>query len=435
MLNQDLLISYALAMCLSTRFEKTCAMNDCEEAISNLNRMVATFSPGNKLGEIERIVIKRISELLVSRVTLSPTPENLENAIHRIRTFIPYSLDDEGRTVLTLLLDGLMHKRFQFFGVTRNSGGIPSNPLMKVHIMSYRLREEESMNRSQIQEKLDRLMEYTTVIMNGETRDVEAAVEASRNLIPSQQSSDQWSYWSDATSTFASILFHAYGRTERLDYLNEAIVTYQDLHKISAAPKPSHFAVGCGLHHSLWARLKLLHRQQDFEELMQLSSELANDGSGEVFTRFQISCFWAANARAHLLPSASIAYETAMLLLQETLVFSPTLQTQHHRLADAFRTVRFPSDYASYQIEGGRVKEAIETMERARALIWSEMRGLRTSTDQLRAVDSKIADEFLDINRRLELVAMSVAQSDEICHSETGTGRCEDSIGQLVLTQ
>ena len=37
-LNPDLLISYALAVCLSVRFEMTHAMNDCKEAISNFDR-------------------------------------------------------------------------------------------------------------------------------------------------------------------------------------------------------------------------------------------------------------------------------------------------------------------------------------------------------------------------------------------------------------
>jgi hypothetical protein len=98
-----------------------------------------------------------------------------------------------------------------------------------------------------------------------------------------------------------------------------------------------------------------------------------------------------------------------------------------------------PSDYASYQIETGQFKQAIETLERGRALLWSEMRGLRTSTDQLRAADPALADKLVDINRRLESVTMSVAQSEseEIGDSETGTGRREgmDSIGHLVTTQ
>ena len=380
-----------------------------------------------------------ISSLLVSRVNLSPTPENLEDAIHRIRTFIQYSLDDEGRRVLTLLLDAFTHKRFEYFGVTGNSGGVPPNPYMKADTRYYRLRKGESVKGSQIQEKLDRLRDYAIAIRDGETTDVEAAVEASRELIPLQQSSDQWSFWSDLTSLFGILLLAYDRRTERLDYLNEAITTCQDLHKISAVSRLTHFNVGQKLHDSLRARLMLLGLPQDLKELMQLSSELANDGSGEVFTRFEISYFWAANARANLLPSASIAYETAMLLLQETLVFCPTLQTQHHRLAYALRKGRFPSDYASYRIENGQVERAIETLERGRALIWSEMRGLRSSTDQLRSADTALAEKFADINRRLESVTMSVAQSDDKGDDddlgEIGTGLRKDSISHLVLTQ
>jgi hypothetical protein len=125
-----------------------------------------------------------------------------------------------------------------------------------------------------------------------------------------------------------------------------------------------------------------------------------------------------------------------MSQLQETLVFCPTLQTQHLRLAQVFRGNRLPLEYASYQIQNGGVGQAVETLERGRALIWSEMRGLRTSTDQLRAADPALADKFADINRRLESVTMSVALSDDdgtgATGSEPGT---EHPIGHLVLTQ
>ncbi|KAN0141047.1 CHAT domain containing protein [Lactarius tabidus] len=162
---------------------------------------------------------------------------------------------------------------------------------------------------------------------------------------------------------------------------------------------------------------------------MQLCPELANHGSWDVPTRFEISWFWASLARVNMHPSVPRAYETAMSLLQETLVFCPTLQTQHRW--------RLPSDYASYQIGNGQVEQAIETLERGRSLIWSEMRGLRTSTNQLRAADTALADKFADINQRLESVMMSVAPSDDnqIGRSETGTGRREHSIGHLVISQ
>jgi hypothetical protein len=94
-----------------------------------------------------------------------------------------------------------------------------------------------------------------------------------------------------------------------------------------------------------------------------------------------------------------------------------------------------PSDYASYQIETGQFKQAIETLERGRALLWSEMRGLRTSTNQLRAANPTLADKLADINRRLESMTMSVAQNESEKIAVTGHGEGMDSIGRLVTTQ
>ena len=440
MLNPDLAISYALAMYLAVRFETTRDMNDCEEALTNFDKVVATCYPGNNLTAVESKAMTTISTLLVSRMNLSPTPENLEDGIRRLRAMVPYSLDDEDRTLVTDFLDAFTHMRFQYFGVTGNSGEAPPDPYLEIISTAYILRGSESEIWSGTQEKMNRLRDFTYAIINGKTTDVEAAVEGSRKLIRLQQSSDQWSPSSDLVYVFASVLLHAFGRTKRLDYLNEAITTYQDLRKIPAASKLTQFGMGWKLYGSFIERLKLLRRPQDLEESMRLGSELANDVSGEVFTRFAISCLWSTVARVHLHPSASIAYETAMSLLQESLCFCPTLQTQHHRLAEVLRRMgSFPSNYASYWIENGQAKQAIETLERGRALIWSEMRGLRTSTDQLRAADPALADKFSIINKTLELVTMSVAQSDddEIGRSETGTGLRvrERSIGHLVLKQ
>ena len=239
---------------------------------------------------------------------------------------------------------------------------------------------------------------------------------------------------------FALLLFQAYQCTKRSNYLDEAITAFRDLRNMSATTVArDNFNNGFMLLRSLLKRLDLFSLWQDFEELMRLFPELANDGPGEVFRRVNISFFWACLARTNMHPSVSIAYETAMSLLQETLVFCPTLQIQHLRLTQSFTEGgRLPLDYASYQIENGQVKAAIETLEQGRALLWSEMRGLHTSTDQLRAASPALADRFVDINQGLESVAMSVARGDDddLGHSgETGTGSRENSISHLVLTQ
>jgi CHAT domain-containing protein/tetratricopeptide (TPR) repeat protein len=443
-LNPDLVVSFALARCLAACFKTTLAMDDYEEAIAIADKIVATHSPGNNPTMIQTDAMMLVSHLLVSRLNTFSRPEYLEDAVHRIHSFVP-CLPDEERTLLAGILHSLTRRRFQYFGVAGNSGGASPIPYFHlrtgVHfgggpIVGIRVG-------SQMEEELRHLCEVAAAIMNGEITDVEAVVERSRKLLPLQQSKDQWSSETEFARAFAEILSNAYQSTKRLDYLNEAITTLHDLHKrISAPNKAMHFNVGHGLLHSLIVRLRLLARREDLEDLMQLCLELANDTSGEVFTRFRISCIWAIAARANRHPSASIAYGTAMSLLQETVVFSPTLQTQHHHIARAvIEERRLPLDYASYQIQNSQFEQAVETLERGRALIWSEMRGLRTSTDQLRAASPALADKFADVNQRLESVTMSVAQSDDDERGGSGTGtgtgteRREDSIGYLVLTQ
>ena len=431
-LNPDSIISLALVNCLCARFETTFTMNDYDEAIGIADKIVATCSPGNTPTESERTAMLLISMLLVSRLHSSSRPDYIEDAVHRIRAFVP-CLPDEDRTPLAAVLDSLTRQHFDYFGITGNSDGRPTPYASPYFRARYRVSHSSEVS-SQKHETLRHLMEVNTAMINGEITDIEAAVESSRTLLPSQQS-NLWS--SGVPHLFAGLLFAAYQCTKRSNYLDEAITMFRNLRNMSAEKRTwVHFNSGWILAQALEARLDLFGDLKDLEERMQLFPELANDDSGEVFIRVKISLSWAITARITMHPSASIAYETAMSLLQETLVFCPTLQTQHHRLAQAFGGHGggdgLPSDYASYQVQNGQVKQAVETLERGRALIWSEMRGLRTSTDQLRAANPTLADKFVDINQRLEAVAMSVAQSDDDEFGRRDTGR---SIGHLVLTQ
>jgi len=72
-----------------------------------------------------------------------------------------------------------------------------------------------------------------------------------------------------------------------------------------------------------------------------------------------------------------------------------------------------PLECASYYIEMGSLERAVESLERGRALLWSEMRGLRTPIDQLRASGhSTLAEQFVALSEALENVTTS-AQAPE----------------------
>jgi hypothetical protein len=104
--------------------------------------------------------------------------------------------------------------------------------------------------------------------------------------------------------------------------------------------------------------------------------------------------------------SALTAYRKALSLLQRAIDLGPTVQIHHKYISSRnigdFRGL--PTDAASYAIESGAYKEAIEMLEQGRALLWSSMCSLRTPLDHLRRVDKSLADEFTDISQELEAI-------------------------------
>ena len=433
------LVSFALASCLAARFQTAHVINDYEEAMTIADTIVAAMSPGDTLTRMIRDnAIGIILELLASRWNAYAKPEYLEDSIHHLRALLCVpSLPNHHRTVIDVVLGN--HERQLLKYLT--GPGIhfkDSTDVLVVPVGEASRQWDGSDDDSgcQTPEKFELLHKILTTLRNDEITDVEVAVEHARTLLPPPHSILRFSCL--PAIDFAQILKEAYIRTKNTDYLNEAIIAYRGLRKVPVQ-KEIHFVAGCGLFRSLLQE-EGSPRMRDYEEAMQLAPMIANDGSGEIFLRFNIAFEWANAARCYGHPSTSTAYETAMSLMEEILVFSPTLQSQHLHLVEVFRESEgLPSDYASYQIMKNRHKQAVETLEQGRALLWSEMRGLRTSADQLHAADPAIADQFAAINRKLELVTMSVAQSEgeEIGGSEIGTRRREemDSIGHLVVTQ
>ncbi|KAH8995806.1 CHAT domain-containing protein [Lactarius hatsudake] len=154
---------------------------------------------------------------------------------------------------------------------------------------------------------------------------------------------------------------------------------------------------------------------QDVDEGVKLLLQCVNDEHASLPDRFQLACVWASFARGFRHPSTLTAYENAISSMQRALLFAPTLQLQHVTLATMpdFSN-RMPLDYASYQVNRGQLEEAIETLERGRALLWSEMRHLRTSIDQLLEANPDLGNKFTAVNRDLEDLTTSISPSHKL---------------------
>ena len=213
-------------------------------------------------------------------------------------------------------------------------------------------------------------------------------------------------------SSFASFLYSAFSLTKRVEYLDDAIAQLRQVLQLDASgARQIRFVATQRLIGCLEMRWQLDGRQYespDLDEVMDLFTSGVKDTYAMVHNRLDLAFHWAKIARISGHHSLSTAYENVMSLMQSSLVFAPTLSVQHNRLVekhDLYRTT--PLNFASHHIGADQLERAIEVLEHGRALIWSEMRGLRTSTDRIRAVDPVLADRFTAINQELEIVTTS----------------------------
>jgi len=174
--------------------------------------------------------------------------------------------------------------------------------------------------------------------------------------------------------------------------------------------------------------------EKDFDEVMELTSIASKDTYTNVPDRLEFSHGWAEAARHHGHHTTSAAYETALSLMEETLLFAPTLETQHlHLVSRRHVYEELPKNMASYEVSRGRLTHAIQALERGRALIWSEMRVFRTSIHQL-AFSLPLAEDFSAVNRELETLTTSVSPDIVINDdSEHEDGEGMDNFGRLVV--
>ncbi|KAH9013454.1 CHAT domain-containing protein [Lactarius pseudohatsudake] len=413
---------YSLAKSLACRYAMTFVDNDYEEATSVMNEYIASSSAGDN---------ERVTEIQASLAMLRSmghgTPEYLEEGIRRIYTIPSLSSEKEHFAEITAA------RRIRFFGSIEgpetSSGN--SEPLL-YQLVSLNAPPEIR----QMLEKLTLLRDLHCEICNHNITEIGEAVEMGRTLLASAPTnlitSGHFYY-------FGLILFKAFERTNKIEYLNESISTHRQVYEHPS----SHilrFRISHDLPRSLFSRSMLFpgHRTQDLDEMAKLFSQCANDAHVSLPTRFRYSCLWAYLARLTLHPSVPKAYESAVSLMQGTLLFAPTLQQQHAKLADPF-FINHPVslDYASYQVDLHQLEEAVETLERGRALLWSEMRHLRASINQLQQDHPQLGHEFVAINKDLEELTKSIPPSHKlnIDDDAADNSRGVDPFGRLLLKQ
>ena len=423
----------AFARSLSCRYFMTCANDDYEEATFVLDEILTYLSAGNAQDESvandRRFATGLVTCLAMMRETVYPTPESLEEAIYRARTEFDSPFTDG-----VVDPEAIAEERFRYFGSTQ---GLRVGKLSADSPLFQQFRRLSDIKPEFIR-AFYQMEDLRSEIRNEENATkIDEAVKKGRTILVPYSQSRTDPLQTGLLNQFGIFNLEAFLRTNKIEYLNEAISVH---HQVIESPfQITRFKIFPLLSMSLLLRSQHFpgHCTQDLNEAMELLSHCVNNTYQSLPDRFRHACTWASVARLTRHPSVSSVYETALALMQEALLFSPTLQLQHTTLAMYNVTHSLPLDFASHRVDCYQLEEAIEVLESGRALLWSEMRDLRASTNQLLEADPELGRKFVAVSRDLEELTKSVPPSHKLGKpADNGASddlRAADPFGRLVL--
>ena len=416
------------AISLLFRYIITCANHDYEEAVSILDHIIAYRYTGNSqdesVAQARATATGLVTSLAMMRSIFQPTPENVEEAIYRSRTCVGSFSVEEDFHVPSVVMDpkDTAKLRFLHFGPIEEA---QVEEWLGTLSQAHGMFQEDGPTIGRMKDLLFGITDDTT--------EIDEAVEKARSIALASSSSPILK--TPILALFDCLLFGAFDRTKKIEYLNESISVCRQLIE-SPLLQPIRISISPNLSRSLLARSHFFpdHRTDDLNEALELISEYVSSEHASLPIRLEFACRWALYARHHRHSSISTAYATAMSLMQDTVLLSPTLQLQHAILTMHAITQSLPLDYASYQVDQNQLVEAIETLERGRALLWSEMRHLRAPIDQL---DPDLGARFAAVNRNLEKLTKSVPPNHKLSMDDAAQDglRAVDPFGRLLLEQ
>ena len=419
------MISFALAFSIFTRFDWAPKDGDDEEGMSIVDELIADQNADVKYA------MHLAESFAASQFARDSKPEHLAEAIFRTRTYLnAISPEDPSYRSVVRRLANFEKIHLEMFGVgsgrQEDNAEIVDESEAKSNLVEFPLPITDS---SGLGPHLEALQSMTGIT---DLTNIKKGIEYCRLCLTSPHS-----HLSFTLEMLGLLLHRLFDLTGNIDYLHESITLCRDLIKrpLVACPINTH-SIARSLIDCLLSRFNLFKNRRDVDEILELFAVAVTDTSTELPIRFRTSCEWSYAARGFRHPSTLPAYQTAISLMQQSLSFTPTLEIQHSRLV-AMRNAyeQLPLDYAFYLIQIGQLRQAIETLEQGRGLLWSEMRGPHTSIDQLRAVNLPLAETFAGVNRDLEALTVSGSQVVWMEDGQTSGHDGMDSFGRLVMKQ
>ncbi|KAJ7038957.1 CHAT domain-containing protein [Mycena alexandri] len=196
--------------------------------------------------------------------------------------------------------------------------------------------------------------------------------------------------------------------------LEAAIAHYSRANQMVSTTHPLRSNLESGL---ALAYLKIIPTSETLVAVaFSLLEKASNNPSASSRTQLDAALRWTLAARAHKHPSMISAFSRLLTLLELRLLTKETVEAQQEFLRGIpFRLLA--SEAAASAIEEGRLDTAVELLEQGRTMLWSRMRGYRHPINDLRAVNTSLADQFQTASAELEHTALALQQRFSIFSS------------------
>ena len=428
-------VSSVLVQSLFARFVIAPSDDDYKEGMAILHNLVTSCAAGDGPNAGRAWALKWAAIFETVQFYACGKPEHLEQAICHFRSYLDVAPDEDDRSLIPMFLSRLQGKRLYDPGYRTlfspsESVNLPSVKGMITSLTEFNPASGKPISTT-IQQGFFHVLDPFIIQSLTDIVDIEDRIKLCEQLIASYSKNKLVHM---ARFSLEGLFRQAFKCTREIKYLNRAIsIARENIN--SADLQALRDIARVRLIGFLETRLGLYQFREDLDELMQLYPMVSAHQHVTSIASCPVSCKWASIAHSVGHPSASTAYDQAISSIQASLIFAPTLDVQHSRLVamgDRIKTV--PLDYTSYQIHTGRLRQAIETLEQGRALLWSEMRGLRASTDKLRAADSHLAEKFAAVNKNLEKLALIPSLDGNVGGMNSALGVMEP-FGHLVTQQ
>ncbi|KAF6741878.1 CHAT domain-containing protein [Ephemerocybe angulata] len=170
----------------------------------------------------------------------------------------------------------------------------------------------------------------------------------------------------------------------------------------------SQFALLRNIANASYIRFNKSGDSRDLEKCISQYESAATCRVGTPYLKLKVAARWARLLRRHCPHSPQIlpAFDMALGFVALIAGLEQTVKGRYTRL-QSDSGIALEAAAAACSLD--RPDKALEFLEHGRCLVWSQLNNLRTPLDELRIVDSSLADRIADISKQLEYTGSSRA--------------------------